>query len=197
MLYLLQYIQADPPTKESLSQLLIEFIQYQEKRLGKSVTDRQPTRLPMRCFMDFKPGGALCQIFSNMYRYKTDQRLRKLDFNVTKAQSRKDKDPNIQLLVDIETALIEGECLRLPVAFIRAEVDNEVREKITAIVTSHQGEITEDEEEATHIIYAPEDPSDDYARPTFRRGKNIMIHWYYFPESYDLWVPNTFDLPVS
>lgn len=147
--------------------------------------------------MDFKPGGALCQIFSNMYRYKTDQRLRKLDFNVTKAQSRKDKDPNIQLLVDIETALIEGECLRLPVAFIRAEVDNDVREKITAIVTSHQGEITEDEEEATHIIYAPEDPSDDYARPTFRRGKNIMIHWYYFPESYDLWVPNTFDLPVS
>lgn len=151
----------------------------------------------MRCFLDFKPGGSLCQIFSNMYRYKTDQRWRKFEFNVTKSQARKDKDPNTQLLVDIETALIEAECLRLPVAYIRPEVDAELREKITEILQNHQGEITDDEEDATHIIYPIIDPlPEDFARPTFRRGKHIMIHWYYFPESYDSWLPNTFELPV-
>lgn len=149
----------------------------------------------MRCLMDFKPGGALCQIFSIMFRYKSDQRLRKLDFNVTKG--RKDKDPNAQLLADIETGLIDEQFLRLPVVFIRPEVDAELREKITSIITNRQGEVVKDEEEATHIIYPPEDPSDEYARPVFKRGKNLMIHWYYFPESYDLWTPNNFELPVS
>lgn len=181
-----------------MAQLLVQFIQYQETKLGKNANDPQSTRLPMRCFLDFKPGGSLCHIFSNMYRYKADQRWRKFEFNVTKAQARKDKDPNLQLFVEIETALIEAECLRLPVAYIRPEVDDDLRERITLIIQNHQGEITEDEEDATHIIYPIVDPlPEDFARPTFRRGKNIMIHWYYFPESYDSWVANTFDLPVS
>lgn len=166
-------------------------------RLGKGVTDPPSTRLPMRCFLDFKPGGSLCHIFSNMFRYKVDQRWRKFEFNVTKNQ-RKDKDPNHPLSVEIETTLIEQECLRLPVAYVRPDVDPELRERITEILTNHQGEITEDEEEATHIIYPEIDPlPDDYARPSFKRGKNVMMHWYYLPESYDSWVPNSFELPVS
>jgi len=27
----------------------------------------------MKCFMDFKPGGGLCQIFAAVYRFKTEQ----------------------------------------------------------------------------------------------------------------------------
>lgn len=195
--FLFQYVQNDPPTKESLAKLLVEFIQYQETKLGKNANEPQSTRLPMRCFLDFKPGGSLCHIFSNMYRYKCDQRWRKFEFNVSKAQSRKDKDPNSQLFVEIETALIEEECLRLPVAYIRPEVDDKLRGRITGILKRHQGEVTTDIEEATHIIYpSTEMGQDDYARPTFRRGKNVMIHWYYLPESYDSWVPVSFDLPV-
>lgn len=38
----------------------------------------------MKCFLDFKPGGALCQIFSTMFRYKAEQRWRKFDFQVGK-----------------------------------------------------------------------------------------------------------------
>lgn len=178
--------------------MLIEFIQYQETKLGKNANDPQSTRLPMRCFLDFKPGGSLCHIFSNMYRYKCDQRWRKFEFNVSKAQSRKDKDPNSQLFVEIETALIEEECLRLPVAYIRSEVDAELRERVTDILTRHQGEITTDVKEATHIIYPIADPfQEDYARPTFKRGKNVMMHWYYLPESYDSWVPASFELAVK
>lgn len=150
----------------------------------------------MRCLIDFKPGGGLCQIFTIMFRYKSEQRLRKLDFNVTKG--RKDKDPNAILLAEIETTLIESQALRLPVVFIRPDVDAELAEKISDIITSRQGEVVKDEEEATHVIYPePEDPSDDYARPSFRRGKNVMIHWYNFPESYDLWTLNNFELSVS
>lgn len=154
-------------------------------------------RLPMRCHLDFKPGGSLCHIFSVIYRYKTDTRWRKFEWNTTKT-ARKDYELSLQVAQDIEETLIEQECLRLPVAFIRPDVDEELRERIKTILTSRKGEITDDEEEATHIIYPEIETSpDDYARPLFKRSKNVMMHWYYLPESYDSWVPNTFDLAVS
>lgn len=138
----------------------------------------------------------MCQIFSNMYRVKADQRWRKFEFNLTKT-SRKDKDPVMQMASDIEQQLIENELYLLPVAYIRPEVDEDLREEVTEILKNRSCEITTDESKATHIIYPEVDAlPDDYARPSFRRGKNVMIHWYYFPESYDSWVPNTFDLPV-
>ncbi|XP_031624506.1 SWI/SNF complex subunit SMARCC2 isoform X2 [Contarinia nasturtii] len=190
-----KYVQSDPPTKESLSQLLISFIQFQETRFGKGASEPPTMRLPMRCFLDFKPGGSLCHIFSNMYRYKADQRWRKFEFNVTKT-ARKDKDPNIQMATEILENLIDQECFRLPTAYIRPEVEEELREQITEILKERQCEITEDEDQASHIIYPELDPlPDDYARPSFKRGKNVMIHWYYLPESYDSWVANTFELP--
>lgn len=154
----------------------------------------------MRCFMDFKPGGSVCQIFSNMYRFKTEKGLRKLDFNVTKAQSRKDSNANTnnQLLEELETSLIDAECLRLPVLFIRSEVDEADRKKIKQIVESHKGVIADDEDVATHIIHPALSPiPEEYVRPAFHRGKNVMLHWYYSPDSYDTWVPNSYDFPVS
>ncbi|XP_055634606.1 SWI/SNF complex subunit SMARCC1 isoform X2 [Toxorhynchites rutilus septentrionalis] len=189
-----KYLAPDPPTKESLAHLIIQFVQYQETKLGKCSQDPPTTRLPMRCFMDFKPGGSLCHILATMYRYKAEQRWRKFDFTVNRNPMR--KDPIIQMLLDMETALIEAECMRLPIVYVRPEVDKQTANRITDIVTNHQGEMTLDEEEATHIIYPAVDPlPEDYARPTFRRDKHVMIHWYYFPESYDTWIPNTFDLP--
>lgn len=191
-------MQSDSPTKESLAQLIIEFVQYQEKRLGKNVSNPQSTRLPMRCFMDFKPGGSLCQIFSNMYRFKTEKGLRKLDFSVTRARKDSNASTNNQLLEEIETALIEAECHQLPVVFVRSEVDDADRKKIKQIIESHRGEVTEDEDVATHLIYPGLSPvPEEYVRLAFHRGKNVMIHLYYSPESYDTWVSDNYDFPVS
>lgn len=36
--------------------------------------------------MDFKPAGALCIIFSAMYRYKSEQRWKKFDFTMHKVR---------------------------------------------------------------------------------------------------------------
>lgn len=48
----LQYVSADPPTKESLAQLIIQLIQFQETKLGKNAQEPTlTTRLPvsLRC----------------------------------------------------------------------------------------------------------------------------------------------------
>ncbi|XP_004536959.1 SWI/SNF complex subunit SMARCC2 isoform X2 [Ceratitis capitata] len=181
-------------TRESLAQLLIQFLQYVEAKLGKNAQEPPATRLPMRLFMDFKPGGGLCVIFSTMFRFRAEQRGKKFDFSVGKNPPR--KDPNIQLLIDIEQALVEANLYRIHYIYIRPEVNKELAQKLRDILLTRRVEIVTDEDEATHIIYPVVDPHpDEYARPVFKRGNHVMLHWYYFPESYDSWAINSFDLP--
>ncbi|XP_028893611.2 SWI/SNF complex subunit SMARCC2 isoform X4 [Zeugodacus cucurbitae] len=181
-------------TKESLAQLLIQFLQYVEAKLGKNAPEPPATRIPMRLFMDFKPGGSLCVIFSTMFRFRAEQRGKKFDFSVGKNPPR--KDPNIQLLIDIEQALVEANLYWIHYIYIRPEINKELAQKLRDILSTRRVEIVTDEEEATHTIYPVVDPHpDEYARPVFKRGNHVMLHWYYFPESYDSWAINSFDLP--
>lgn len=40
------------------------------------------------------------------------------------------------------------------------------------------------------------DPLDEeFARPTLKRDRMTLLHWYYFPDSHDSWV--SIDLPVD
>ncbi|XP_045454586.1 SWI/SNF complex subunit SMARCC2 [Melitaea cinxia] len=189
-----KHVQAEPPTKEGLAQLVIQLIQYQENKLGKNATDPPFMRLPMKVFMDMKPGGSLCSVLATMFRFKSEQRWRKFDFQVGKNPSR--KDLNVNMMMEIESSLLGAEVIRSPCVFIRPEVDKATANKVKDIIVNHQGEICEDEEDATHIIYPAVDPlEEEYARPVFRRGNNVLIHWYYFPDSHDTWAQA--DLPVE
>ncbi|CAH0731849.1 unnamed protein product, partial [Brenthis ino] len=145
----------------------------------------------MKVFMDMKPGGSLCTVLATMFRFKSEQRWRKFDF-----QNPSRKDLNVQMMMEIESSLLGAELLRSPCIFIRPEVDKTTANKVKDIIVNHQGEICEDEEDATHIIYPAVDPlEEEYARPVFRRGNSVLVHWYYFPDSHDTWAQA--DLPVD
>ncbi|XP_064535716.1 SWI/SNF complex subunit SMARCC1 isoform X2 [Drosophila montana] len=187
---------SEPVTKESLAQLLILFLQYVEAKLGKNSAEPPATRIPMRCFLDFKNGGGLCIIFSTMFRFRAEQRGKKFDFSIGKNPTR--KDPNIQLLIEIEQALVEADLYRIPYIYIRPEIEKGFEARLREILDNRRVEIVTDEEDATHIVYPVVDPHpDEYARPIFKRGNHVMLHWYYFPESYDSWTLNSFDLPEN
>ncbi|XP_013166212.1 PREDICTED: SWI/SNF complex subunit SMARCC2 isoform X2 [Papilio xuthus] len=189
-----KHVQTDPPTKEGLAQLVIQLIQYQENKLGKNASDPPFLRLPMKVFMDMKPGGSLCTVLATMFRFKSEQRWRKFDFQVGKNPSR--KDLNVQMMMEIESALMSAEVIRSPCVYIRPDVDKATANKVKDIVSNHQGEICEDEEDATHIIYPTVDPlEEEYARPVFRRGNGALVHWYYLPDSHDIWTQT--ELPVD
>ncbi|CAH2054423.1 unnamed protein product, partial [Iphiclides podalirius] len=186
-----KHVQTDPPTKEGLAQLVVQLIQYQENKLGKNASDPPFLRLPMKVFMDLKPGGSLCTVLATMFRFKSEQRWRKFDF-----QNPSRKDLNVQMMMEIESALLGAEIIRTPCVFIRPDVDKATANKVKDIVSNHQGEICEDEEDATHIIYPTVDPlEEEYARPVFRRGNSVLVHWYYLPDSHDTWAQA--DLPVE
>ncbi|CAB0011165.1 unnamed protein product [Nesidiocoris tenuis] len=189
----------------------------------------------MRCFLDFKPGGALCHLLAAVYKYKSEQGWRRFDFQVKKRISavrlerhvlnRSDPhleggrarpgqlrlsgekptpglaspsrmDRNVEMFMAVEKALIQAKCLTLPAVYIRPDVDKPTAAKVKDAIKRHQGTVVESEDQATHILYPTVDPSDEeFARPTLKRDRLALLHWYYFPDSYDSWVPS--DLPVD
>lgn len=90
---------------------------------------------------------------------------------------------------NMEKALISAKLYTLPIIFIKPEVEKGVAQKVKEIVRRRNGQIVETEETATHIIYGSVDPlKDEYGRPVSKREKMVMMHWYYFPNSFDTWV---------
>uniref|UniRef100_A0A8C3CQK8 Chromo domain-containing protein n=1 Tax=Cairina moschata TaxID=8855 RepID=A0A8C3CQK8_CAIMO len=71
--FVFQYVQADAPTNKTLAGLVVQLLQFQEDAFGKHVTNPAFTKLPAKCFMDFKAGGTLCHILGAAYKYKNEQ----------------------------------------------------------------------------------------------------------------------------
>ncbi|XP_017765083.1 PREDICTED: SWI/SNF complex subunit SMARCC2 isoform X3 [Eufriesea mexicana] len=146
----------------------------------------------MKCFLDFKPGGGLCHILATAYRFKQEQGWRRFDFPVGKSGSRMDR--TVEMLMAAERALVQNRCMVIPSVYVKPDVDKSTAAKVKEVVRRHQGSIAENEADATHIIYPPVDPmEEEYARPCMRRERSVLLHWYYFPDSYDSWT--TLDLP--
>lgn len=109
-------------------------------------------------------------------------------------QSGSRMDRTVDMLMAAERALIQNRCMTVPSIFVRPDVDKNTAVKVKDVVRKHQGTVVENEADATHIIYPPVDPmEEEYARPCMRRERSVLIHWYYFPDSYDSW--STLELP--
>lgn len=181
-----KYLQSDPPTSKSLAQLATQLIQFQEDNLGKNAKPPM-TRIPLKFFLDFKTGGGLCHILMAVYKFKFEQGWKRIDMQIGKNQAKLDR--LIEMYQAIEKALIQNKLYVLPIIFVKNEVDKSFAVKLKDIIRKHGGQVAEGEELATHILYPHCDPfEEEYARPVFRREKMVILHWYYFPDSYDTWV---------
>ncbi|CAG7713858.1 unnamed protein product [Allacma fusca] len=182
-----KYVQSEPPTSKGLAGIVVQLWQFQEDHFGENETRRAITRIPTRFFMDFKPGGGLCQILGAVYKFKSEQGWRRLDL-----QSPGKVERVVEMFLSIETALCNSNCWVLPNIYFTPHCLEKDRSQIASykeIAKRHKVTVVEDEESATHIIYPVSDPIDDeYCRPIFKKDRHILFHWYYFPDSYDTWV---------
>ncbi|TKS71622.1 SWI/SNF complex subunit SMARCC2 BRG1-associated factor 170 [Collichthys lucidus] len=54
-----------------------------------------------------------------------------------------------------------------------------------------QGSVTEDKASSSHVV-VPIPTSleeEEWVRPVMKRDKQVLLHWGYFPDSYDTWIP--------
>uniref|UniRef100_A0A3Q3IXS1 Chromo domain-containing protein n=1 Tax=Monopterus albus TaxID=43700 RepID=A0A3Q3IXS1_MONAL len=68
-----KYVQNDSPSSKSLAGLVVQLLQFQEDAFGRRVNNPALTKLPAKCFLDFKAGGALCHILGSVYKFKSEQ----------------------------------------------------------------------------------------------------------------------------
>lgn len=56
--------------------------------------------------------------------------------------------------------------------------------------------MVDDKNEATHIVHGPlhrhgEGPEEDWFRTLEKKGNLVLVHWWYYPDSFDSWLPQT------
>lgn len=98
-------------------------------------------------------------------------------------------DRTFEMFQNIERALITNKIYGIPIIYIKPDLDKSLISKLKEIVRKRNAQVAESEENATHICYDLVDPlEEEYGRPLFKRDKMVMMHWYYFPSSFDTWV---------
>uniref|UniRef100_A0A8C3K557 SWI/SNF related, matrix associated, actin dependent regulator of chromatin subfamily c member 2 n=1 Tax=Calidris pygmaea TaxID=425635 RepID=A0A8C3K557_9CHAR len=142
--------------------------------------------LQIKCFLDFKAGGALCHILAAAYKFKSDQGWRRFDF-----QNPSRMDRNVEMFMTIEKSLVQNNCLARPNIFLHQEIEPKLLSKLKDIVKRHQGTVTEDKSNASHIVCpVPGNlEEEEWVRPVMKRDKQVLLHWGYYPDSYDTWIP--------
>ncbi|NXF53418.1 SMRC1 protein, partial [Oceanites oceanicus] len=133
--------------------------------------------------MDFKAGGTLCHILGAAYKYKNEQGWRRFDL-----QNPSRMDRNVEMFMNIEKTL--NNCLSRPTIYLIPDIELKLANKLKDIVKRHQGTVTEEKSKATHHVYpSPTSMDDDeWLRPVMKKDKQVLVHWGFFPDSYDTWV---------
>uniref|UniRef100_A0A8C3DIQ7 SWI/SNF related BAF chromatin remodeling complex subunit C1 n=1 Tax=Corvus moneduloides TaxID=1196302 RepID=A0A8C3DIQ7_CORMO len=166
-----KYVQADAPTNKTLAGLVVQLLQFQEDAFGKHVTNPAFTKLPAKCFMDFKAGGTLCHILGAAYKYKNEQGWRRFDL-----QNPSRMDRNVEMFMNIEKTLVQNNCLSRPTIYLIPDMELKLANKLKDIVKRHQVSLD-------LVPFA-----DEWLRPVMKKDKQVLVHWGFFPDSYDTWV---------
>lgn len=183
-----KYVLADAPSCQVLAAVTLQLLQFQEDAFGRQATSPALTKLPAQCFLDLRPGGGLCHILGTAYKFKFDQGWRRFDL-----QNPSRTERNVEMFGTIEKALIQNNCMSLPVVYLDPTLDQDLAGRLTGIITKHQGTVTEDRTLASHHIYPcpPSTEEDEWMRPVMRKDKHVLVHWGMHPDSYDSWLSSS------
>ncbi|NXM35599.1 SMRC2 protein, partial [Oxyruncus cristatus] len=78
----------------------------------------------------------------------------------------------------------QNNCLARPNIFLHQEIEPKLLGKLKDIVKRHQGTVTEDKSNASHIVCpVPGNlEEEEWVRPVMKRDKQVLLHWGYYPD---------------
>ncbi|KAM9838873.1 SWI/SNF complex subunit SMARCC1b [Aulostomus maculatus] len=183
-----KFVLVDAPSCQALAAVTLQLLQFQEDAFGRQVNSPARTKLPAQCFLDLRPGGGLCHILGTAYKFKAEQGWRRFDL-----QNPSRTERNVEMFGMIEKALMQHNCMSLPMVYLDPTLDQDLAGRISGIIIKHQGALTEDRALASHHIYSslasPEE--DEWMRPVMRKQNHTLVHWGMHPDSYDSWLSSS------
>eukprot|EP01118_Nematostelium_gracile_P013414 TRINITY_DN5058_c0_g1_i1.p1 TRINITY_DN5058_c0_g1~~TRINITY_DN5058_c0_g1_i1.p1 ORF type:complete len:263 (+),score=59.20 TRINITY_DN5058_c0_g1_i1:114-791(+) len=144
----------------------------------------------MKIFNDYEAGGALCTLLSTCFLFKYTEGWKRFEF--TNPEKREN---NLKCFEMIETELLKTGHLIRPNVFLSNRISVATTNELKRIIESHGGKTIGVASKATHIVEP--DPLEgkeddlDYLRTLQRRNAECLVHWWYYPDSYDNWIPSS------
>ena len=92
--------------------------------------------------------------------------------------------------------------MKYPIIYFSDTLSTQLVTELRDIATRHGATITQTLQEATHVVVwdddvdgaSPEDLAEDFIRPLELRPNQghglALVHWWYYPDSYDEWIPS-------
>ncbi|KAL3309830.1 hypothetical protein Ciccas_011615 [Cichlidogyrus casuarinus] len=177
-----KYIQSETPTNKNLATTCLQLIQFQETQFGP----KKAPKLPHKLFLDFRSGGSLSHILLTCFKFRHDQNWRKIDFT---SSSRLDK--HLEMIACIKKDL-ESAGLWSPPKIYLDNLDKTMQAKLDTAAKNLKAVVTENKEEATHILCSPpanwsEESNVSRVRVVFAMERALLLHWAYAPGSHLTW----------
>ncbi|KAK4534866.1 hypothetical protein CDCA_CDCA03G0891 [Cyanidium caldarium] len=180
----------------ALSQLTAQLLLFQERVLGRDSTEAPElrsrlTKLPWRLFRDYSGDGPLRTILETCFRYKAQHGIRRFDWHKPEHTG-----VYVDMLVEAQRALVQRGQLHFARFYLAKSIPAQQASRLRNTAERHGAQVVSSVAQATHVVY-PDPPGtteaetahEDYCVSLRRKGNQVLTHWWYFPDSYDSWIP--------
>ncbi|KAF9096848.1 hypothetical protein BGX23_010296 [Mortierella sp. AD031] len=190
---------AIPASGEELALFIHALQQFQEDTLGLnrgSPTDYSTTaRIPAKVFRintaaAITTSSPIYKVLLTAYQYRHSQGWTEWDFsNPAKTAL------YVQMVSHIHDALASSSLIKYFVAFADS-VSKEDQSSFMDMIDALKGAVVSNNQKATHIVHAASEERDnsngeEWLRTLEKKDGKVLVHHWYYPDSYDEWVTET------
>jgi hypothetical protein len=84
--------------------------------------------------------------------------------------------------------------LKRPSVYLSNKILPKNQAELKEVIKRHGGKLSTTTTKATHIVepdLTPPEEEDDYVRIIERKPTQCLVHWWYYPDSYENWIPSS------
>ncbi|KAG0238211.1 hypothetical protein BGW42_006491 [Actinomortierella wolfii] len=186
-------------TAKDLSLFVYALQQFQEDVLGATsahiLASTAPARIPAKLFRHdaLSTTSPIYKILKSAYEFRHTQGWRDWDLlNPTK------RTLYIELVSHIRNDLVSQGIIKNPAVALVDAIEGDERERLSASVKRLGGTVVTDISKATHIVHPSteelESPEgEEWLRTLDKKDGKVLVHYWYYPDSYDEWLPENID----
>jgi len=173
-----------------LSLLTGNIMKYMEKWAGRHSPRPCPfTRIPAECLRDFSLEGPLACILKSCFEFKTQNSMPRINL-----EHDNEVQQNNEMFKHIIMQLRKGNFVESRYIYFSPDIDPQKVEELKEIARRHDAVVIGNQNSCTHIIcndYDQDESGEDFLRTLHvdKERKVAYVHWWYYPSSYDEWVP--------
>ncbi|CAG8600829.1 6289_t:CDS:2 [Paraglomus brasilianum] len=183
-------------TSKDLSVFLGSLMKFQNQHLGIGVSQklsRYPVKIPIK-LLKIEPAptptSPVYHVLAAAYKYKAIHEIRRWDWQRI--------DKIAEVITYIRQELIRRGVLKNPIIMLADNINVDKKADLVGIISRMGGRVTNSIDEATHIVHSytttdTEEADDEWFRTLEKRNGQVFVHWWYYPDSYDQWIPETDD----